>query len=109
MSLESEPTRLSVFTISKQNLRQQLTSGKSTQNAFMFNPYKKLAKFSLNLAKLSCINCKCMKLASKSAIESDNSANSGSNTSSGTSLVLPTLFLADSRREDLEDGLKGVV
>jgi len=32
------------------------TSGKSTQKAFMFMPYRKLAKLSLNLLKLSCIN-----------------------------------------------------
>ena len=44
----------------------------------MFIPYKKLAKLSLNLDKLSCINCRCMKFASRSAIESDSSANAGS-------------------------------
>lgn len=54
------------------------TSGKSTQNAFIFNPYKKLAKLSLNRVKLSCINCRCMKFASRSAIESASSANCGS-------------------------------
>lgn len=32
------------------------TSGKSTQNAFMFIPYRKLAKLSVNRAMLSCIN-----------------------------------------------------
>ena len=86
-----------------------LTSGKSTQNAFIFNPYKKLAKFSLNLAKLSCINCKCMKLASKSAIESDNSAKAGSKDSRGASDAPPRLTFPDSRSDDLEDGRKGVV
>lgn len=59
------------------------TSGKSTQNAFMFMPYKKLAKLSLNLLKLSCINCRCMKLASRSAIESESSAKAGSRDSRG--------------------------
>lgn len=56
----------------------------------MFSPYKKLAKFSLNLDKLSCINCRCMKFASRSAIESDNSAKAGSSDSSGKAAeVLP--------------------
>jgi hypothetical protein len=85
------------------------TSGKSTQKAFIFNPYRKLAKFSLNLAKLSCINCKCMKLASKSAIESDSSANAGSNTSKGAFDAPPMLDLPDSRREEREEGRSGVV
>lgn len=60
-----------------------LTSGKSTQKAFIFMPYRKLAKLSLNLLKLSCINCKCMKLASRSAIESESSAKAGSRYSRG--------------------------
>lgn len=63
------------------------TSGKSTQNAFMFIPYRKLAKLSLNLLRLSCINCKCMKLASRSAIESESSAKDGSSDSSGKTEV----------------------
>lgn len=50
-------------------------SGKSTQKAFIFNPYRKLAKLSLNRVRLSCISCKCIKLASRSAIESASSAN----------------------------------
>jgi hypothetical protein len=75
----------------------------------MFKPYKKLAKLSLNLAKLSCINCKCMKLASKSAIESDNSAKAGSNDSRGASDAPMMLDLPDSRNDDREEGRKGVV
>ena len=59
------------------------TSGKSTQKAFMFMPYRKLAKLSLNRLKLSCISCKCMKLASRSAIESESSAKAGSRDSRG--------------------------
>jgi len=90
-------------------IRGSITSGKSTQNAFMFNPYKKLAKFSLNLDKLSCINCRCIKLASKSAIESDSSAKAGSKLSRGSSDAPPVLDLPDSRRDDLEEGRKGVV
>jgi hypothetical protein len=87
----------------------ELSSGKSTQNAFMLRPYKKLAKLSLNLDRLSCISCKCMKFASKSAIESDNSANAGSNASRGVSDAPPTLDLPDSRKDDREDGRRGVV
>lgn len=69
------------------------TSGKSTQKAFILRPYKKLAKLSLNLERLSCINCICMKLASRSAMESLSSANAGSNEAKGDSeapvLALP--------------------
>lgn len=86
-----------------------LASGKSTQKAFMFNPYKKLAKLSLNLAKLSCINCKCMKLASKSAIESENSAKVGSNDSRGAADAPMMLDLPDSRNDDRDEGRNGVV
>ena len=75
----------------------------------MFNPYRKLAKFSLKRAKLSCISCKCIKFASKSAIESDNSAKAGSKASMGASDVPPTLDLPDSRKEDREEGRSGVV
>jgi hypothetical protein len=60
-----------------------LTSGKSTQNALIFNPYKKLAKPSPKRLRLSCMSCKCMKFASKSAIESVSSANCASSASSG--------------------------
>jgi hypothetical protein len=93
----------------QRNYLLSLASGKSTQKAFMFNPYKKLAKLSLNLAKLSCINCKCMKLASKSAIESDNSAKAGSNDSRGASDAPMMLDLPDSRNDDRDEGRKGVV
>lgn len=50
-----------------------------------------------------------MKLASKSAIESDNSAKAGSKDSRGVSDAPPTLAFPDSRSDDLEDGRKGVV
>ena len=85
------------------------TSGKSTQKAFIFMPYKKLAKLSLNLLRLSCINCRCMKLASKSAMESDNSAKAGSSESSGKA-AFPDLGVKDwlSRSEVRELGRKGV-
>ncbi len=87
----------------------KLASGKSTQKAFIFRPYKKLAKLSLNLAKLSCINCKCIKLASRSAIESDSSAKAGSKDSSGAFDAPPMLDLPESRRDDREEGRRGVV
>ena len=76
----------------------------------MFIPYKKLAKLSLNLDKLSCINCKCMKFASRSAIESDSSAKAGSKDSRGNSEEpAPAAKLWESLREVLELGRKGVV
>jgi len=85
------------------------TSGKSTQNAFMFIPYKKLAKLSLNRLRLSCINCKCIKLASKSAIESESSAKAGSNDINGKAEA-PDLGVNVwlSRKEVRELGRRGV-
>ena len=50
-----------------------------------------------------------MKLASRSAIESDNSAKAGSNASRGASDGPPILALPDSRREEREEGRSGVV
>lgn len=79
----------------------------------MFNPYRKLAKLSLNRDRLSCISCRCMKLASRSAMESASSANAGSRASMAD---LPPLIgltypapLVPSRKDDLELGRKGVV
>ena len=91
---------------------QQLTSGKSTQKAFIFIPYKKEAKLSLNLAKLSCMSCKCMKLASRSAIESLSSAKAGSRPSRGKADAcpprLPGVNVWLSRKDVREDGRSGV-
>jgi hypothetical protein len=50
-----------------------------------------------------------MKFASRSAIESDSSAKAGSKISKGASEMPPMLDLPDSRKEDLEDGRRGVV
>jgi hypothetical protein len=76
----------------------------------MFSPYKKLAKLSLNLDRLSCISCKCMKLASRSAIESDSSAKAGSSDSKGNSEeLLPAVKPWPSLKEVRELGRKGVV
>lgn len=50
-----------------------------------------------------------MRLASRSAIESDNSANAGSKVSMGDSDTPPTLDFPDSRNEDRDDGRRGVV
>jgi hypothetical protein len=79
----------------------------------MFNPYRKLAKLSLNRDRLSCISCRCMKLASRSAMESASSANAGSRASMAN---LPPLIgltypapPVPSRKDDLELGRKGVV
>ena len=88
-----------------------LTSGKSTQKAFIFNPYRKLAKFSLNLDRLSCINCMCIKFASKSAIESESSAKAGSRDSRGNAeeVLPPGVNVWLSRSEVREPGRRGVV
>jgi hypothetical protein len=50
-----------------------------------------------------------MKLASKSAIESDNSANAGSKDSRGASDAPMRLDLPDSLKDDRDEGRKGVV
>jgi len=50
-----------------------------------------------------------MKFASRSAIESDSSAKAGSKISKGASEMPPMLDLPDSRKDDLEDGRRGVV
>ena len=78
----------------------------------MFMPYKKLAKLSLNRDKLSCMSCMCIKLASKSAIESLSSANAGSKASSGKAEVLtpkrPGVNVWLSRRLVRDEGRSGV-
>lgn len=85
-------------------------SGKSTQKAFMFSPYRKLAKLSLNRARLSCISWKCIMLASRSATASDSSAKAGSKAFRGNGSEPPsTLRLAESRNEEREEGRRGVV
>lgn len=75
----------------------------------MFMPYKKLAKLSLKRLRLSCINCRCMKLASRSAIESDSSAKAGSRDSNGKAKE-PVLGVKVwlSRRDVRELGRRGV-
>ena len=85
------------------------TSGKSTQKAFMFMPYRKLAKLSLNRLRLSCMSCKCIRFASRSAIESDSSANAGSSDSRGKA-EMPDLGVNVwlSRNEVREVGRRGV-
>ena len=91
------------------SLYDEFTSGKSTQNAFMFRPYRKLAKLSLKRARLSCISWKCIMLASRSAMASESSAKAGSNALSGNGASPETLFRADSRKEPRDDGRSGVV
>lgn len=77
----------------------------------MFSPYKKLAKLSLNRLRLSCISCRCIKFASRSAIESVNSANCGSNASSGKAPDCEELcaLFCELRRDERDDGRRGVV
>lgn len=84
------------------------TSGKSTQYAFIFKPYKKLAKLSLKRAKLSCISCKSIMFASRLAIESESSANWGSNCSRGA-VEAAWCWVLEERREEREEGRRGVV
>lgn len=84
-------------------------SGKSTQKAFMFSPYKKLAKLSPKRARLSCMSWKCIMLASRSATASDNSAKAGSKVFRGKGSWPSTLRWADSRKEDRDEGRRGVV
>lgn len=74
---------------SVENWQKRRTSGKSTQNAFIFNPYKNPAKLSLNRARLSCISCTCIQFASKSAMASASSATAGSRASSGKTPPAP--------------------
>lgn len=76
----------------------------------MFNPYKKLAKLSLKRAKLSCISCKSIMFPSSVAIESDSSANWGSSVSrGGRSLFVCAGWLREERKEEREEGRRGVV
>lgn len=72
--------------------RQPRTSGKSTQKALIFMPYKNAPKFSLKRPRLSLSNCKCIMLASRSAMLSLSSAKAGSKElrgKSGFAEVLP--------------------
>lgn len=76
-------------TLSRWKLSWIGASGKSTQNAFMFRPYKKAAKLSLKRASDSCISCRCIMFASRSAMLSLSSAKPGSSVSSGVMEELP--------------------
>lgn len=69
----------------------------------------KLAKLSLNRARLSCISWKCIMLASRSAMASDSSAKAGSKALSGKAPSLAEPPLAESRRDEREEGRRGVV
>ena len=84
-----------------------MTSGKSLQKAFMFNPYRKLAKLSLKRARLSCISCNCSKLEFRSVNESDNSAKAGSRESSGNIWLLNARSLVNEPREMWRRGVVG--
>jgi hypothetical protein len=86
------------------------TSGKSTQKAFMFMPYRKPAKLSEKRAKLSCINCSCRKFCSRSAMASLSSANPSWRPSSAfPDEAAPRPLCTLSRNELREDGRRGVV
>jgi hypothetical protein len=85
-----------------------LTSGKSTTKAFIFSPYRKLAKLSPNRLRLSCMSCKCIRFASRSAIESLSSANCGSRCSKPVGIV-SFGSAVDARKEEREEARRGVV
>ena len=86
-----------------------MTSGKSTQKAFIFNPYRKLEKDSVKRERLSCMSWKCIMLASRSAMASDSSAKAGSNALSGNDASVPPALRAESRNDEREEGRRGVV
>lgn len=86
-----------------------LTSGKSTQNAFIFKPYRKLPNDSVNRSKLSCISWKCIKLASRSAMPSASSANEFSKILSGNADSDKLPPYEDSRKDDCDVARSGVV
>lgn len=73
----------------------------------MLRPYRKLAKLSLKRARLSCISWKCIMFASRSAMASASSPKCGSKALSGKGASL--LALAESRKEDRDEGRRGVV
>ena len=89
------------------------TSGKSTQKALIFIPYRNAPKFSLNRPRLSFSSCRCIIFASRSAMLSLNSAKAGSREFSGKSelacdmLPLGVVWLA--RKLVRDGGLRGVV
>ena len=57
------------------------------------------------------MSCKCMRLASRSAIESASSANCGSRASSGASFceLVDWAWVVEARKEEREEGRRGVV
>lgn len=82
-----------------------LTSVNSTQKAFMFNPYIKLEKFSLNLLMLSCSCCSCRKLSWSVAMASSSSSNGGTSASRG----FGPADVVERRKESRDAGRRGVV
>lgn len=88
-------------------------SGKSTQKALMFMPYRKAPKHSLKRFKLSCSNCRCIILASRSAIPSANSPKAGSSASRGRAVSVKALawvgVVVEARRLVRDGGRSGVV
>lgn len=76
------------------------------QNAFIFSPYKKLAKLSLNLDRLSCMICISPISASSVAIASESSAKAGSRTFRGNESSAEGLPCWEPR-EDRRRGVAG--
>lgn len=76
---------------------------------FIFSPYRKDAKFSVNLERLSFMMLRFIMFPSRSERESESSAKDGSKASMGTFPPPRKLALPDSRRDDREEGRRGVV
>lgn len=78
----------------------------------MFRPYRNAAKLSENRARLSCINCKCMKFASRSAMPSESSPNASVKECNGVDIGPDCPFcdcVCDARSEPRDGGRNGVV
>ena len=88
------------------------TSGKSTQKALIFMPYRKAPKFSLKRPKLSFSNWRCIKFASRSAMLSLSSAKAGSRLVNGNSALdvdaPPLGVVCEARRLVRDGGRRGV-
>lgn len=102
--------RQSVCLLSHATDQTILTSGKSTQKALTFSPYRKLAKHSPKRARLSCMICRCMKFASRSAILSESSAKTGSSEAMEMEeMSVGRRLCEEERRELREGGRRGVM
>jgi hypothetical protein len=88
-------------------------SGKSTQKALMFMPYRNAPKHSLKRFRLSWRSWRCIMFASRSAMPSASSPNAGSRASRGTAeeekVEEVVGVVVEARRLVRECGRRGVV